>query len=320
MTDNQVNLLARTMDFDFNLEADFIVVPRNYPLLTSLSGPKALGTYGFMGKGRKLETYILADGLNEVGLACAALYFPAYAQYSDGPLENKRNLSPEEVVAWILSSFSSVEDLRAGIGELNIVNKINAFFGIVLPLHWIVSDQSGATIVIEPTQEGIKIYDNPIGVMTNSPDFNWHITNIRNYIGVKQNSIRPIKLGGLKFAPFGSGAGSFGLPGDYTPPSRFLRAVFGKETINPMEDEDEGVKAAFHILSSVDIPKGNVIADQGVNYTQYTGCMAGASGNYYFKTYDNNQIIKINLFDQDLDAKEPKLYPVSQVQNYGSLT
>ncbi len=319
MPDNRSGLLARTMDFSVNLEADFIVVPRNYPLLTTQPGPKPLGTYGFMGKGRKYQTHVLADGLNEAGLACASLYFSGYAKYNHEALENKINLAPEEVVAWMLASFSTIQEAKAAVLDLNILDKVNDHFGITLPLHWIVSDRSGASIVIEPMEGGLIIHDNPLGVMTNSPDFNWHLTNIRNYIGVNQKSVNPIELGGLRFAPFGSGGGSFGLPGDYTPPARFLRAVFGKETINPVEDEEEGVTAVFHILASVDIPKGNVIADEGINYTQYTACMAVASGNYYFKTYDNNQLIKINLFDQNLDAKEPRVYPVCQVQNYGTL-
>lgn len=307
------------MDFAIELDADFIVIPRNYPLLSTVGGIERPVNYGFMGKGREYDTYVLADGVNEAGLACAALYFPGYASYSEAPRENKTNLAPEEVVGFILGSCSSVQELRDKINEVNIVNQINEVFTIVLPLHWIVSDRSGKTIVIEPMEEGIKIYDNPLGVMTNSPDFNWHLTNVRNYIGVSQNGLAPINLNGVSFSPFGTGAGSFGLPGDYTPPSRFLRAVFGKETINPIEDEDEGIKAAFHILSSVEIPKGNVIADEGVNYTQYTGCMVCQTGNYYFKTYDNNQIIKISLVDQDLDAKEPQVFYISRSQNYGKL-
>ena len=318
-TDNEITLLARTMDFAIVLDGDLIVVPRGYPLSTLIDKAKRPTTYAFMGTGREFDTFLMVDGLNEKGLACATLYFPGYAHYSDAPLDNKTNLAPEEVIAWILSSFSSIDEVRNAVSELNIVNKINKFFGIVLPLHYIVTDQSGNTIVIEPMDDGIKIYDNPIGVMTNSPDFNWHMTNIRNYIGANPHGLHSINLNGVQFSSLGSGAGSFGLPGDYTPPSRFLRTVFAKETINPMANEEEGVKAAFHILASVDIPKGNVIAAEGVDYTQYTGCMVCQTGNYYFKTYDNNQIVKICLFDQDLDAKVVKVYHVDQKQVYGSL-
>lgn len=318
-TDNHLNMLARTMDFAYILDPDLVFVPRKYPLASQFDKMKRPAKYAIMGMGRKTEPAILTDGLNEAGLACATLYFPDYAQYSGEADPNKTNLVPLEVVAWILSSFATLDDVKAAVPQLNIINSPTETFEIVPPLHWIVTDKTGQTIVIEPMKDGIVIHDNPLGVMSNSPDFNWHLTNIRNYIGVNPNKLGPIKINGVTFAPMGNGARTFGLPGDYTPPSRFLRALFGKEAINDLETEDEAVKAAFHILSSVEIPKGSVITDDGVDYTQYTACMACNTGSYYFKTYDNNQITMACIFDEDLNASEPKAWAIPQTQQYGKL-
>lgn len=318
-TSNQLNLLARTMDFANILNPDLVFVPRNYPLVSQIDEMKRPAKYAVMGIGRKTEPSILTDGLNEAGLACATLYFPDYAHYNDQIDANKTNLTSLEVVAWILSNFTTLDEVKSAVSQLNIVNSPTDISGMITPLHWIVTNKTGNVIVIEPMENGIVIHDNPLGVMANSPDLNWHLTNVRNYIGVNPQKLKPVKLNGVTFSPFGNGARTFGLPGDYTPPSRFVRAVFGKEAINVLENEDEGVKAAFHILSSVEIPKGSVFTDEGVDYTQYTACMVCNTGSYYFKTYDNNQIIKTCIFDEDLDASQPKAWTIPQIQNYGKL-
>ncbi|WP_041669445.1 choloylglycine hydrolase family protein [Acetobacterium woodii] len=315
-TSNQLNILARTMDFATILDPDLVFVPRKYPLASQVDEIKRPANYAIMGMGQKTAPAILTDGLNEVGLACATLYFPDYAHYSDQIDATKTNLAPLEVVAWLLSNFATLDEVKAAVMQLNLISDPAEIF---TPLHWIVTDKTGHVIVVEPMKNGIVIHDNPLGVMANSPDLNWHLTNIRNYIGVNPNKLGPIKLNGVTFSPFGNGARTFGLPGDYTPPSRFLRAVFGKEAINVLENEDEGIKAAFHILSSVEIPKGSVFTDEGVDYTQYTAAMVCNTGTYYFKTYDNNQIIKACIFDKDLDSEQPKAWKIPQIQQYGTL-
>lgn len=319
MTTNQINTLARTMDFAFLLDPELICVPRKFLLESEVDQTPRAVKYAMMGIGRNLGTYLFADGLNEAGLACASLYFPGYAEYSDAVIPGRINLAPHEIVGWLLTNFATLEEVKAGILQLNIVSTPLKMMNVITPLHWIITDKTGRTLVIEPMKEGIVIHDNPLGVMTNSPDFNWHLTNIRNYIGVSPNKTGSIQLNGLTFSPFGGGSGSVGLPGDYTPPSRFLRALFGREAINPMETEEECINAAFHILASVDIPKGSVITDEGIDFTQYTACMVCNTGTYYFKTYDNNQIGRACLFNEDLEAKEPKVWEMMQKQQYRQL-
>jgi len=319
MTTNQINTLARTMDFAFALDPQLIFVPRQLPIVSEVDQTARPVKYAMMGIGRNLGSYLFADGLNEAGLACASLYFPGYATYSEAISPDYINLAPHEIVGWLLTNFATLEEVKAAIPKLNIVSTPLKMMNVITPLHWIITDKSGQTLVIEPMKDGIVVHDNPLGVMTNSPDFDWHLTNIRNYIGVSPHKIGSIQLNGLSFSPFGGGSGSIGLPGDYTPPSRFLRALFGREAINPIETEDACINAAFHILAAVDIPKGSVITDEGMDFTQYTACMVCNTGTYYFKTYDNNQIGRACLFNEDLDAQQPKVWEMLKNQQYWQL-
>lgn len=316
---NQINTLSRTMDFAFLLDPELVFIPRNYPMASAFDAKVRPTKYAMMGIGGESGSYIFADGLNEAGLACASLYFPGFAQYNDSAITEKNNLPPHEVVGWVLTNFSSVAEVKEGFSQVNLVNQPIALLGVITPLHWMITDKTGQTIVIEPMKDGIVIYDHPLGVMTNSPDLNWHLTNVRNYIGVTPNRTASITLNGVKFSPLGSGAGTPGLPGDYSPPSRFLRTLFGREAINVLNNEDECINAAFHILASVDIPKGSVITDGGIDFTQYTASMVCNTGTYYVKTYDNNQIIRVCLMHEDLDAKEPKVWELLLKQNYNQL-
>lgn len=308
------NALARTMDFSFKLDPDAVLIPRSYAWNAQPDGSAHITNYAFAGLGRNEGEFVFADGVNECGLSCAVLYFPGFATYEQEVTEGKTNLAPHEVVFWMLSSFASVEEVRIAVQDLNIVHTAIELLGIVPPFHWIAIDKTGETIVIEPMKGGIVVHDNLVGVMSNSPDFSWHMTNIRNYIGVSPYQLEPIALGGVTFAPFGQGSGTVGLPGDYTPPSRFLRVLFGKQTIGHAQHEKDAVTAMFHLLFSVDIPRGSVIADNGIDYTQHSCAMFCDTGTYYFKTYDNSQICKIDLFAEDLDANEPKVWSIPKEQ------
>lgn len=316
-TKNGSNALARTMDFSFVLDPEAVMIPRNYSWKSQVDETRRSAKYALAGLGRKEGEYIFADGVNEKGLSCAVLYFAGYATYEKVPKDGAVNLAPHEVVLWMLSSFASVEEVRDAVKSLTIVDSAIDLLGIVPPFHWIVTDAAGATIVIEPMFDGLAIHDNQVGVMANAPDFPWHMTNIRNYIGISPVQLSSLTLAGMKFAPFGQGSGTVGLPGDYTSPSRFLRVLFGKETAVHATSELDSLTTIMHILSSVDVPKGSVIAEGGYDYTQHTCAMFCETRSYYFKTYDNSQICKIDLMHEDLNASEPKvwIFPKSQQVN-----
>ena len=277
---------ARTMDFSFELEPTMIIVPRKYPMKFNNIGIIE-SHYGFLGLGKDIDGYKFADGVNECGLSCAALYFEGYASYNE-KIEAKDNLASHELLHFILAKCKDVEESIETLNELNIVNDKLDFIGRAAPLHWIISDKTGRSIIVEPLESGLKIHENNIGVLTNSPDLDWHLTNLRNYIGLNTKQVKPREIGGLTFNPFGQGSATFGLPGDYTPPSRFVRTVFNKFSIEEPVDEETTVLSAIHVLNGVSIPKGSVkTALDTIDYTQYTSYMSLNTQNYYFKTYRN---------------------------------
>lgn len=301
---NDNNILAsRTMDFSFPLEPDMLVVPRNYPIdfeyFDDLNKHSA-----FLGLSQTIGNSIFfADGINEHGLSCAALYFDGYASYNEDICNDKINLAPHEVVSYILSSCENVESAKNLFQSLNILNSPLDLIGRAAPLHWIIVDESGSSIVVEPIDKSFNIMENTLGVVTNSPDLGWHITNLRNYINIEPSQKDLRLLNDFELKPFGQGLGTFGLPGDFTPPSRFVRTVYNKFNTIIGETEESLVNSANHILNCVSIPKGSVITNRGqYDYTQHSCYMALKSRNYYFKTYDNTNFMKVNLYDYDLDS------------------
>lgn len=300
--DNDI-LASRTMDFSFPLEPDMLVVPRNYPIGFEYFNDLNRH-FAFLGLSQTIGNSIFfADGINEHGLSCAALYFDGYASYNEDISKDKINLAPHEVVSYILSKCENVESAKNLFQSLNILNSPLDLIGRAAPLHWIIVDEKGDSIVVEPIDKSFNIMENTLGVVTNSPDLNWHITNLRNYINIEPSQKDSRLLNDFELKPFGQGLGTFGLPGDFTPPSRFVRTVYNKFNTILGENEESLVNSADHILNCVSIPKGSVITNKGqYDYTQHSCYMALKSRNYYFKTYDNTNFMKINLYDYDLDS------------------
>jgi choloylglycine hydrolase len=309
------HLFARTMDFTLDFNQEVIIVPRSYQW-NNITGETIEAKQAVVGMGINHQgRIILADGVNESGMTCATLYFPGFATYSNSIDDNKTNLAPFDFVAWSLTQFNSVEELKKSVDSISFWDVPLPVLGVTPPLHWILADKWGDCIVLEPTTEGLKIYDNPLGVITNSPEFNWHLQNLRQFIGLKSHPYAPTQWSDLPLSAFGQGSGSMGLPGDFTPPSRFVRAAFGKQNIQGIDNEEEGVSAIFHILSTCEVPKGGVITDEGtLDNTIYTSAMCMESGTYYYHTYDCRQIIAIHLFHENLDTEEIKTYPFHRKQ------
>ncbi|KLA25317.1 choloylglycine hydrolase family protein [Bacillus cereus] len=314
-TKNGQHLFARTMDFTLDLNQEVIVIPRHYQW-NNITGEIINTKHATVGMGINHQgRIIMADGVNEAGMTCATLYFPGFATYSQSVGDNKTNLAPFDFVTWSLTQFNSVKELKESVDSLTFLDIPLPDLGLTPPLHWILADKWGDCIVLEPTNEGLKMYDNPLGVMTNSPEFNWHLQNLRQYIGLKSQPFAPTEWSNLSLSAFGQGSGSMGLPGDFTPPSRFVRAAYGKQNIQGIDSEEEGVTALFHILSNCEVPKGGVITEEGaLDNTIYTSVMCMESGTYYYHTYDCRQIIAIHLFHENLDTDEIKAYPFQRKQ------
>lgn len=312
-------IYARTMEFGIELKSNALVIPRAYTLHTTGADGKPgmswKGKYGAIGMNALGET-TLVDGMNEKGLAGGVLYFPEFAGYADGSKTDKeKSLAPWDVLSWILTNFATVEEVKAAIQDMSIINLVQPEMGFVPPLHYTIHDASGASIVIEPVDGKLKIYDNPVGVMTNSPSFDWHLTNLRNYLKMSPLNADTLKIGGMAFTPLGQGSGLLGIPGDSTPPSRFVRATAYVQTVEKQASGAEGVRLTEHILNNFDIPKGWIQTAEELKipleYTQWSTIADLKNHTYYVKMYDDQVLRGIDIKSFDLDAKELKKAPLA---------
>ena len=289
---------GRTMDFSYPLDPELWFVPGQYEWNNLLNTHKIRNRYSYMGIGQDLSPVIFADGVNEAGFAATALYFPGCAQY-DSYHDSSRQSVPiaaTELTGFLLGLCASVTEAASVVRTIRIVGVQDSITGSVAPLHWMIADQSGSSMVIEKTREGLRILDNSIGVLSNSPEFLWHMTNLRNYMNVSQDQKKEAGWGPLTLTPFGQGGGTFGLPGDFTSPSRFVRAAYIKSHITHMENDRAAINGCFHILESISLPRGIVMTERGTSdYTQYTAAINLSGKEYYFKTYENSRIAEVKL-------------------------
>ncbi len=306
---------ARTMEFAIDIHSDVLVIPRGYARVgTTPDGKPGLAwkakyaSVGTNGVGKPF----LFDGVNEKGLAAGLFYFPTAAGYMPYTAADAgRTMAPWELGSWILENFATVEEVKANLGNIVIPGVVYEGWGFAPEVHFIVTDASGQNIVIEYVGGKLNVYDAPLGVITNSPTFDWQMTNLRNYVNFSMTNVPPVKLGSVTLKPFGQGSGMLGMPGDFTPPSRFVRAVAFSQSVFKPKTGDGAVLEAFHVLNQFDIPKGaarehekdehgNVLAD----YTIWTAASDLKSKRFYFRTYENSEIRVVDLLKMNLDAKD----------------
>ncbi|MCU0790704.1 MAG: choloylglycine hydrolase family protein [Nitratireductor sp.] len=322
---------ARTLEFGLDLESDVLVIPRGFER-TGITPDGAPGLvykskYASVGANGVGLPYLF-DGVNEKGLAVGTFYFPTTAGYMPyAPADAARTLAPWQVGSWILENFANVQEVRDNIASIVVPEVIYPDWGFAPPVHYVVHDETGTSIVIEYVGGKLNVHDNPLGVMSNSPSFDWHMTNLRNYVNMSVNNAPPAKIGSVTLLPLGMGSGMLGVPGDFTPPSRFVRAAIYSASALPSATSDEAVNQAFHILNQFDIPKGaardhekdehgNVVAD----YTLWTSANDLKNRRFFIRTYDNSQIRSIDLMSQDLDAKEIATFKIDGKETFVPLT
>jgi choloylglycine hydrolase len=314
---------GRTLEFGVKLPTAMIVVPRGY----AFTGTSPLGDglaymskYGFIGA-IVFDNMAALDGINEKGLSVGTFFFPGYAEYTTMTKENQmKALSPSDFPNWILSQYASVDEVKEALSSVVIAPTVEQGWGDTpAPFHYIVYDVAGNCMVIEPIGGSLRIYDNKLGVLTNSPSFEWHMTNLRNFINLRAEDVPPKIIDTLTFAPFGQGSGMVGLVGDFTPPSRFVRAVIFSHAALPLENSTETVFQTFHILNLFDIPKG---VSRGtvdgkilsLDSTWFT-CVRDPKGlKFYYKTYADQSIKMIDLKKFDLNAKIIKKISTEGIQ------
>lgn len=309
--------LSRTMDFDFELGGRPVVIPRGHHVDSDATEAGFDTPLGFVGAGRNIGQYLNVDGVNEAGFAAATLYLTE-SKYADKTVDGKANIAPHEVIPYLLGNMHSVSELRDKLADINIVAAPNKFMGgIVVPLHWVVADASGDCAVLESDADGLQLYDDPVGVMTNSPEFPWHVKNLQNFAQLQPALAAGTNFGGVTANGFGGGTGAVGLPGDYTSVSRFVRMAFLREHAEKVSGQAAAINTISHLLGSLDIPHGiKVMADGKDDYTQYRGYMDMATPAYFMQPYDDQTITKVTLTEELLNADEPTEFPLAHVQQF----
>lgn len=307
-------LFGRTLDLEYSYGESVAVTPHRFPL-EFIYEPRNIAHLAIVGTAHVSGGYPLYyDAVNESGLAAAGLNFPDNAVYLPRR-EGFYNIASFELIPWLLSRCENLSEAVRLLCHTNIT--ADAFSPSLppTPLHWLIADRGGA-VTLEATSRGIQIYDNPVGVLTNNPPFEYHLTNLANYMGADslppQNTLCP----SLKITPYSRGMGGLGLPGDFSSTSRFVRAVFAKSHTAHAQNDTDNIGRFFHIMDTVTQPQGCALTEDGAPiYTVYTSCADLLCGNYYFTTYGCRQIRAISLGSLALDGDSLICYPMERGEN-----
>lgn len=304
---------GRNMDYEYSYQESITVTPRNYPFHFSRTGsmPKH---YALIGMAYVVGDYPLYyDAVNEKGLGMAGLNFPGNAFYMPEE-EGKDNVASFEFIPWILGQC---KDLGEAEKLLERVHLADISFSPELPpspLHWMIADKNGS-IVVEQTEDGLKIYENPVGILTNNPVFDQQMFNLNNYMGLSASSPENHFSDDLELSVYSRGMGALGLPGDLSSASRFVKAAFTKMNSISGSSESESISQFFHILASVAQQRGCVqVADEKYEITIYSCCCNADKGIYYYTTYENSQITAVDMHRENLEGSQPVLYPLIEGQ------
>ncbi len=305
---------GRNLDLEYSYNEKIVITPRNH-LFPLRNGKDFYTKYALIGTAAVLNDYPLYyEASNEKGLVMAGLNFPGNARYLDSK-EDTDNITPFEFIPWLLGQASTLSEAKKLLQNLTLTNIPFAKEMPLSPLHFMISDKENS-IVVEPMEDGLHIYDNPYNVMTNNPPFEYHMWNMNNYMNLTP------EIGKNNFSPeyelktYCVGMGAIGLPGDTSSASRFVRAAFNL-TNAPLEDnEDANVTQVFHILDSVSMLKGSTLTEDKKNdITLYSCCINADKGIFYYKTYDNNQINAICLNRVNLDGDHLYIYALNKKQH-----
>ena len=306
---------GRNLDLEYSYNETVTVAPRNYVFEFRKKG-KMKSHFAMIGMAYVADGYPLYyDATNEKGLSIAALNFPQNADYKPF-CEGKDNITPFELMPWILGQCATVSEAEKLLEHINILNENFSDQLPLSPLHWIISDKE-RSITLESVKTGIKVYNNPVGVLTNNPTFDYQLFNLNNYMaltnGTPQNTFATNN--NLKLEQYSRGIGAMGLPGDYSSMSRFVRATFVKLNSVSGDGENESIGQFFHILQSVAMPRGCVKVDKdSYAITIYSSCCNTDRGIYYYTTYNNIQINAVDMYKENLNSENLITYPLKTQQ------
>ena len=318
---NGSHVVARTVEWAATpMQCGYVVAPRGHKhqsyTPTGANGLKYDAVYGYVGIYTEYEPFVV-EGINETGLSAGLFFFPNYGEYAPyNSADNDKTLCDMQFVSWVLSQFSSIEQVKEALGKIDLVT-LNHKIGAV---HWRIAEPNGRMVVLEVVNGVPEFYENTLGVLTNAPGFPWHMTNLNNYVNLEpgsapDNNIMP----GITLKALGHGSGMLGLPGDFTAPSRFVRAAFFQTTSPTWETGFDAVVQAFHILNNFDIPIGSQHAEADIpkglpSATQFTAATDQTDMKFYYRTAWNSNIRCIDLRSINFASVRYKSAPLDKTQ------
>lgn len=313
-------VVARTVEWAATpMQCGYVVSPRGHIhqsyTPTGENGLKYKGVYGYVGIYTEYEPFVV-EGVNEAGLSAGLFFFPGYGEYAPYvSADNEKTISDMQFVTWVLSQFSTIDQVKEGLSKVSLVT-LDSKIGAV---HWRITEPGGRMVVLEIVGGVPHFYENDLGVITNAPGFKWHMTNLNNYVNLRPGSapdqtIKP----GIILQPLGHGSGMLGLPGDYTSPSRFVRATFYQTTAPVQPTGFDTVVQAFHVLNNFDIPIGtqHALADIPKNLpsaTQFTAVTDQTAMKLYYRTAWNSNIRCIDLMSINFHSVKFQSHPLDNV-------
>lgn len=304
---------GRTLDYEFSYGDEITVTPRNYAFDFRHTSA-CTSHYAIIGMAHIVGNYPLYyDAINEKGLGMAGLNFVGNAVYAK-PVSGKENIAQFEFIPYILGKCANINEAKSLLASINLTDTP---FSEKLPtaqLHWIIADENGC-ITVESMADGLHIYDNPVGVLTNNPPFETQMFMLNNYMSLSPKQPQNAFANGLALNSYSRGMGALGLPGDLSSASRFARVAFTKMNSISADSESESVSQFFHILGSVDQQRGCCEVSEGkYEITIYTSCCNTTKGIYYYTTYNNHQISAVDMRKENLDSTELMRYPLIEEQ------
>ena len=305
---------GRNLDLEYSYQETVTITPRNYKFTFS-NKEKKDNHFALIGMAYVYEDYPLYyDAINEKGLGMAGLNFPGNAYYHE-PKKDKTNIAPYEFIPYILTNCSTVKEAKVLLNNANIVHIDFNEHLPASPLHWIIADKE-ESIVVESVKDSLKVYDNPVGVLTNNPTFDMQLFNLNNYMSLSTKPPVNNFSSKLNLDTYSRGMGALGLPGDLSSASRFVKCAFTKLNSLSGDDESASISQFFHILSSVYQERGCVyMGEDKYEITIYSSCCNLDKGIYYYTTYENNRITAVDMYKEDLDSSKLINYELTSGQD-----
>lgn len=293
--------LGRNLDLWCSYGEAVVITPRCYPF------PFPTNHSALIGMAHVVEGYPLYyEAMNESGLAIAGLHFPHSATYPTTPREGTEAVPVYAFIPTLLTRCGSLAEVRALLPHITLVDTPFCPELPTSPLHWLLCDRTGETLVVGSVDDGLHVYEDPAGVLTNEPPFPYQRTHLSDFAALspyQPQTDLPLYSGGM---------GAIGLPGDWSSTSRFVRAAYVRQYLIRKDSVAGNVHQFFHMLDSVAMPEGTLL----VNYegkptpekTVYNCCMDLQSGCYYYKTYDDFCLRRVDIHEADPDTDELAVY------------